>query len=351
MPEETNVAQKKGELLQKLLDLKKEIDLLISRMKILEKNETSKTPEEYEKILSINQQLKILSTNINNTYTVAESYVFNNELLGEFESDINKNQGKLSTLNAEYQSIERLQKAIQPAEMSLSIPQQRPDEVQISDQKQPAENKENLIKKSENRQKQKSALIYGTIDQSSFYNDCKKKKFEIITKFHQSGPLGFLRQNNLFESDRGVCNFMSNDFACAVTGGRYVAWKNNMAQTDKAFIERLRTGQAGTTRVEAGEVLEPSHPAMLSRVQYNDDAVAMKEDKLSSFTQALYDKLQVDENATSCSEAPCVKLNVNWKRTGLAASNSLFSDGHAMMFTMAVDDKGQLDKAAILIMA
>lgn len=196
-------------------------------------------------------------------------------------------------------------------------------------------------------QGRKSAFFFGSVDQSSFYKACERQPdVQIISKFHQSGVLGFLPM-----SDPGVCSFMSDDFARAVTEGRYNTWKDKITQTDKEFIERLRAGQYdGDMSVGARFNLgtdRPFSPAT-TPIAIRGESDKMDDFQLASLAKSIHDKMNADPDATSCLESPCIKLTVGLERPVRFGTNHRF--GHAMMFTMAVKEDGRLDKEHLLFM-
>lgn len=255
-------------------------------------------------------------------------------------------------------------------------------------------------------QDQKSAYFFGSVDQSKFYKYLEQHKdlYTIESKFHQSGPGGFLPL-----SDPGVCNYMCDDFSQALIEGRYTTWKEKIEKFDKEFIEKLRAGQydknlilnLGTQRpfgpsirkikeipiaaespaavhpeepiaaepqsaeilaVESEEEADKSESEFESGFEQIENEVSSEElknsDKTKQFkfnsrrmAKEIFEELNKCKNFSSCLDASCVKLQIGLTRTGIGSKffgNDEF--GHALVFTIAVDEKGRLDNNHLLFM-
>lgn len=224
------------------------------------------------------------------------------------------------------------------------------DELQQQAQQEELNAPQRELNFSKTSQGAKRAVIFGSVNQSDFYAACKKEGIEVPAKFQQSGFNGFLPF-----SDPGVCKFMSNDFARAVTEGRYNTWKEKISATDREFVARLRSGQydAMETAIQkrhqvGGENRDYGYYDPGIKEQ-SDTRKNMEQFELSSLASELASKMKVGDEVNSCLEAPCVTLNVRLKRTGLIGNKSAVF-GHEIMFTMAVDEQGRLDKQHLLVM-
>lgn len=190
----------------------------------------------------------------------------------------------------------------------------------------------------EGPQNKKSTRIFGTVDQSSFYGALEADKDVVIeVKFKQSGFDGFLPL-----SDPGVCNFMSDDFAKAVTEGRYETWKSKISERNAEFIEYFRVGQHEAGTREYGP--QTNHDLTSNKNSYTHETRKSFESDRSALGEKISDQMKSTES--SCMEAPCVKLVVKLRRMGIARQEFQ----HAMMFTMATKKNGELDKEHLLFM-
>jgi len=148
--------------------------------------------------------------------------------------------------------------------------------------------------------------------------------------------------------DPGVCNFMSEDFARAVTEGRYAKWKANIDKTESEFIERLRAGQydalSRTPMFNLGTQRPFGPSAETVRVDKTTET-KMEDFRLSSLAKSIHSKMKV--YGTSCLNAPCVKFQWSLERAGRLGGQRF---GHATMFSMAVERDGRLDKEHLLFM-
>jgi hypothetical protein len=203
-----------------------------------------------------------------------------------------------------------------------------------------------------NPQENKSSLLLGRVDQCSFYKALEPDSdITVETKFQQSGLSGFLPF-----SDPGVCSFMTDDFAKAVTEGRYQTWKEKISQRNAAFIEFFRAGQYDNNPFMRNRnlgVMRHNTPRAGHNIKFGGKIKYVHENysavDLKSFAEDITHRMRTE--SCSCMEAPCIKLSVKLKRTGVIpgiAGGIEFI--HDMIFTMATLSNGELDKENVFFM-
>lgn len=212
-----------------------------------------------------------------------------------------------------------------------------------------AETPDEEIERMRAHQAKKSALFFGSVDQSSFYKALERdRNFQILHKFQQSGLSGFLPF-----SDPGVCDYMSRDFARAVTEGRYQEWRNHVVAKDDMLIERFRAGQHNLNTRQIQEMerrqFTEAHEQLSQQQNRDNERYSMIADrqKLATRIGAVFDKNKFN-HAQSSLHTPCVYFRVSIERTGLFGKGKRF--GHAMMFTMATTDDHKLDPDHLFFM-
>ncbi len=219
------------------------------------------------------------------------------------------------------------------------------------DQEQPARRTTEVAREEAShiaRQDKKSALFFGSVDQSSFYTALESRpQYQVMAKFNQSGLTGFLPL-----SDPGVCFYMTTDFARAVTEGRYQRWQEHVVKEDKALIERFRAGQHNDNIRTIQSFERHEHAGERMRLTQEQHQLNDSHHQISSREQVarrLADILDPRPflGSESTMHAPCAYFRASLARKGLFGGQSF---GHMTMFTMAVDENGRLDPTHLIFM-
>lgn len=202
-------------------------------------------------------------------------------------------------------------------------------------------------------QSKKSAIIFGSFDQSAFYQALDPKQVNIIQRFQQSGLKGFLPLN-----DPGVCAAMCTSFAYSLRHGGLREWQGEIATRDPVFIQKLKEEQNKPWALPE----ESKEPAMdtiiadiLEKIASGVDAQQRPRMTLTATNAVIRELVEFmdpqkfkSDKAGSCLDAPQMQVNCYFERTGWRGKGKRVN--HAILFSMAVDEKGNLDPNHLLCM-
>lgn len=210
-------------------------------------------------------------------------------------------------------------------------------------------------------QSKKSALIFGSINQAAFYRALERTNVTIVQKFQQSGLKGFLQID-----DPGVCAAMSTSFAHSLRHGGLREWRSEIATRDPEFIQQLKEEQRKPWALSAEDREKPKEKEKetiedivkkINRKIASGDKLKQESKRtvpcLSTRTvvnaiENFMDPKKIDTTELSCLDARQMQVNCYFERTGLKGKGTRVN--HTIMFSMAVDDKGNLDPNHLLCM-
>jgi len=209
----------------------------------------------------------------------------------------------------------------------------------------PSEGEMRALKKVQQQtlknQGHKSSWFFGQVQQSLFYDTIGTLEgCEIESKFNQLGMSGFLNFG-----EPGVCNFMTEGFARAISLNAYHQWKNNIENKDDEFIQYLRDGQyphcPGYNDVVAKRDFGPQALEASTYEEYS----SKESDSLRSGATFVINRINLGHHA---------KLRLGLKRTGnrfvITSIGITEQFAHAIIFTPSVDPNGTIDDRFIFCM-